>query len=87
MENRYNELLISFNRLDIEDKKEEVLKNTLELLKLLYKVNNKLDSSNEALPVFNKYEDDEEYFNQLFSYVISLKEENAKIVKKLLDDN
>ena len=87
MENRYNELLISFNRLDIVDKKEEVLKNTLELLKLLYKVNNKLDSSNEALPVFNKYEDDEEYFNQLFSYVISLKEENAKIVKKLLDDN
>lgn len=86
MENKYYNLINSFNKLDIEDKKEEVLKNLLELLKLLYKVNNKLDDYNKMLPVYRNNQDDEEYFNQLFSYVISIKEENAKIINKLLDD-
>ena len=31
------------------------------------------------------YRDEEEYFNLLFSYIISLKEENAKLIDKLND--
>ena len=30
-----------------------------------------------------KYSDEDEYFNLLFTYIISLKEENAKLIDKL----
>ena len=35
-EKKYYDLVSSFSELDLEDKKEEVLKHTLELLQLLY---------------------------------------------------
>ena len=80
---KYYKLVDSFSDLDIEDKKEEVLKHTLELLQLLYLKNKKLDKDADVLPVLNKYRDEDEYFNLLFSYIISLKEENAKLIDKL----
>ena len=80
---KYYKLVDSFSELDIEDKKEEVLKHTLELLQLLYLKNKEFDKEAEVLPVLNKYRDEEEYFNLLFSYIISLKEENAKLIDKL----
>lgn len=82
---KYYKLVDSFSDLDIEDKKEEVLKHTLELLQLLYLKNKEFDKEAEVLPVLNKYRDEEEYFNLLFSYIISLKEENAKLIDKLND--
>ena len=77
-EKKYYDLVSSFSDLDIEDKKEEVLKHSLELLQLLYLKNKEFDKEAEVLPVLNKYRDEEEYFNLLFSCIISLKEENAK---------
>ena len=82
---KYYKLVDSFSELDIEDKKEEVLKHTLELLQLLYLKKKEFDKEAEVLPVLNKYRDEEEYFNLLFSYIISLKEENAKLINKLND--
>ena len=31
----------------------------------------------------DKYSNDDEYLNLLFSYIISLKEENAKLIEKI----
>ena len=82
---KYYKLVDSFSDLDIEDKKEEILKHTLELLQLLYLKNKEFDKEAEVLPVLNKYRDKDEYFNLLFSYIISLKEEYAKLIDKLID--
>ena len=66
-----------------EDKKEDVMKQSLELLKLLYYVNKKADEYNELLPILSEYNDEEEYFDKLFTIIISLKEENAKLLDNL----
>ena len=84
MEERYIKLIEAFQKLDIEDKKEEILKNIYDLLKLLYFTNKSIDSDNNILPVFTKSENEDEYYEQLFTYVISLKEENAKLIEKVI---
>ena len=84
MEERYIKLIEAFQKLDIEDKKEEILKNIYDLLKVLYFTNKSIDSDNDILPVFTKSENEDEYYEQLFTYVISLKEENAKLIEKVI---
>ena len=84
MKEQYLKMIMDFKKLDIEDKKEEVYKNTLELLNLLYFVNKKTDEYNKALPIIKKYDDEDEYFNALYTLIISLKEENAKVVEKFI---
>lgn len=83
MEEKYLNYIGSFNKLDIESKKEEIKNNLYDLLKLLYFINKKIDNMNEVLPVYNNYSNDDEYLNLLFSYIISLKEENAKLIEKI----
>lgn len=83
MEEKYLNYIRSFNKLDIESKKEEIKNNLYDLLKLLYFINKKIDNMNEVLPVYNNYSNDDEYLNLLFSYIISLKEENAKLIEKI----
>lgn len=83
MQDKYFNYIKSFNQLDIEDKKEEIKNNLYELLKLLYFINKEIDNMNEVLPICNNYSNDDEYFNLLFSYIISLKEENAKLIEKI----
>lgn len=83
MKEEYFNYIKSFNQLDIEDKKEEIKNNLYELLNLLYFTNKKIDNMNEVLPIYNNYSNDDEYFNLLFSYIISLKEENAKLIEKI----
>ena len=87
MEEKYLNLLESFKRLDINDKKEEIIKNTYELLNLLYVTNKNTNQFNTMLPVYNNYDSEEEYFNLLFSYIISLKEENAKLINSINDSD
>ena len=87
MEEKYLNYIKSFNQLDIENKKEEIKNNLLELLKLLYFTNKKIDNMNDVLPIYNNYSNDDEYFNLLFSYIISLKEENAKLIEKINETN
>ena len=84
MEERYLKLIETFQKLDIEDKKEEILKNIYDLLKLLYLTNKSMDKYNNMLPVFTNHENEDEYYEQLFTYIISLKEENAKLIEKVI---
>jgi hypothetical protein len=60
-----------------------MIKNLYELLKLLYFANKTINNYNDILPVLNKYENDDEYFDLLFTYIISLKEENSKLIGKI----
>lgn len=83
MEESYLNYIKSFKQLDIEDKKEEIKTSLYDVLKLLYFINKKIDDMNDALPIYNSYSNDDEYFNLLFSYIISLKEETAKLLEKL----
>jgi DNA-directed RNA polymerase subunit F len=83
MEESYLNYIKKFNNLDIDDKKEEIKNNLYDLLKLLYFTNKKIDNMNDILPIYSNYSNEDEYFNLLFSYIISLKEENAKLLEKL----
>ena len=85
MEESYLNYIKNFNELDIEDKKEEIKNNLYDLLKLLYFTNKKIDDMNKILPVYENYTSDDEYFNLLFTYIISLKEENAKLLEQMHD--
>ena len=76
----YYELVDSFKDLDVYDKKEEIISELLSLLKLLSVVNKNSDVMNEVLPVIQSYDDEEEYFDELFTIIISLKEECAKLI-------
>ena len=82
MENRYIELIKSFKTLEIEDKKKEIMSNSLELLKLLYYLNKQIDINTTPLPILSNYKTEDEYFDSLFTIIISLKEENAKLIEK-----
>ena len=76
-------LINAFKELDNDDKKNEILKNILELLKLLYITNKSYDNYN--LPIIDDYTDDSEYYDMLFSYIISIKEENAKLIDNIFN--
>lgn len=81
MKQEHINLVNSFKKLDNDDKKNEILKNVLELLKLLYITNKSNDNYN--LPISNNYEYDSEYYDMLFAYIISIKEENAKLIDNI----
>ena len=81
MTEEYYKYYEAFKNLDVEDKKKELSKNLHELTMLLYQTNNKLLEENNALPIIGEYKDDDEYLNHLFTYIISLKEENAKLIE------
>ncbi len=84
MKQEYIELVNNFKKLLDDEKKEEILKNINQLLKLLYKINKSFDSFNEALPtIFKNYSDESEYYDALFTSVISLKEEIAKLINSI----
>ena len=83
MKEEYLNLIRKFRNLDIDDKKQEIINNTFELLKLLYLTNKKIDNYNELLPILKDYQNEDEYYDQLFTYIISLKEENAKLIEQI----
>lgn len=78
----YYELVDSFKDLDVYDKKEEIINELLSLLKLLSTVNKNKDVMNEILPVIQSHDDEDEYFDELFTIIISLKEECAKLIDR-----
>lgn len=83
MEEKYVELIKAFKQLDIEDKRNEILKKISELVNLLYLENQKIDSFNIPLGVLTQYNDEDSYYDLLFSYIITLREENAKLIEKI----
>ena len=80
MRQEYVELVNTFKELSDEQKMSEILSNINELLRLLYMINKSSNGLNEALPVINNYLDESEYFDTLFTNIISLKEETAKLI-------
>ena len=65
---------------------QETIKIKQDYVNKLFKdasINKKIDNMNEVLPIYNNYSNDDEYFNLLFTYIISLKEENAKLIEKI----
>lgn len=87
MEERYLNLIRAFKQLDIEDKKEEILKKTYELINLLYLENKKIDKYNMPLGILKEYNDEDSYYDLLFSYIMTLREENAKLIEKINEMN
>ena len=83
MEENYINLIAAFKGLEIEDKKEEILKKIYELIQLLYLENKKIDNFNTPLGILKEYSDDDSYYDLLFSYVMTLREENAKLIEKI----
>ena len=83
MEEQYINLIRNFKGLEIEDKKEEILKKMYELIQLLYLENKKIDSFNTPLGILQEYTDDDSYFDLLFTYIMTLREENAKLIEKI----
>ena len=83
MKEKHIELIKKFKKLDIEDKRSEVYKNTLELLQLLYYENKKIDNMNGILPVMSEYENEDQFLDVLFTTIISIKEENAKLIENI----
>ena len=83
MEEKYLRLVYEFKKLDIEDKKSEISKNMLELLQLLYYTNKKIDNMESPLPVSSSYDDEDEFLDSIFTYIISIKEENAKLIDNI----
>ena len=83
MEENYINLIAAFKGLEIEDKKEEILKKIYELIQLLYLENKKIDNFNTPLGILKEYSEDDSYYNLLFSYVMTLREENAKLIEKI----
>ena len=78
----YYELVDSFKDLDVYDKKEEIINELLSLLELLSVVNKNSDVMNEVLPVIQSHDDEDEYFDELFTIIISMKEECAKLIDR-----
>lgn len=83
MEN-YIDYINKFKRLDIDDKRKEIVNNFNELFNVLYTHNNKFDISKDLLPIFRRYNNEDEFLDLLFTYIISFKEENAKLIKYLI---
>lgn len=81
---KYIKYVNAFEQLDDEDKKKEIINQLKELLEILYSVNCNMDNKNELLPVIDSLKD-EKFLSQVLTYILSIKEENAKILDYLLD--
>lgn len=81
LKNAYKNMLESFSDLEEEDKLEKIIKHVSELREFLEITNKKYDESNEMLDVLEEADTDEfsDKLDVIFSYVISIKEEVAKL--------
>jgi len=80
---KYYNLIDKFNKLDISEKREELISNFNELLLLIATYNKRFNSSNNVLPILDKYTNEDEFLNAMFTYMISLKEELAKTIENI----
>ena len=80
MKQEYIELVNKFKDLSKTEKQIEIISNINELLRLMYIMNKSLNQSNEVLPIIKNYSNELESYDVLFTKVISLKEEIAKLI-------
>ena len=86
MEEKYKDYLISFNNLDVCDKRKELTNELLDLIKTFYKINKDFNIDSYVLPVVRDGITEEEYLTSLFSCILSLKEVSADTIKLILDN-
>ena len=80
MGNSFQKYMFAFNELTTDDKKEELIKHFKELFAYLKKINN-ID-----YPLYDEYENDDEFLSVAFSYLINIKELSAIAFNKINDD-
>ena len=80
MGNSFQKYIFAFNELTTDDKKEELIKHFKELFAYLKKINN-ID-----YPVYDEYENDDEFLSFAFSYLINIKELSEIAFNKINDD-
>lgn len=86
MKEKYKDYIISFNHLDIYDKRKELTNELLDLLKIFYKINKDFNIDCHVLPIINDSSTEEEYLTSLCSCVLSLKEVSSDTIKFILDN-
>ena len=86
MEEKYKDYLISFNNLDIYDKRKELTNELLDLIKTFHKINKDFNIDSHVLPIVCDDGSEEEYLTSLCSCIISLKELSAGTIKIIADN-
>lgn len=86
MKEKYKDYLISFNNLDIYDKRKELTNELLDLIKTFHKINKDFNIDSHVLPIISDNYTEEEYLTSLCSCVLSLKEVSADTIKIILDN-
>ena len=86
MEEKYKDYLISFNKLDIYDKREEITNELLDLIRTFYKLNKDFNVNSNILPIVKNEGTEEEFLTRLCSCILSLKEVSADTIKIMLDN-
>lgn len=84
MDQQYINYIAAFKRLSKENKKAEIINHINELKDLIDMINKKLNTTNQILPIISNSNNEDEFLTELFTYIISLKEENGKLVEYLI---
>lgn len=84
MDEQYINYIAAFKRLSKENKKNEIINHINELKDLIDMINKKLNTTNQVLPIISNSNNEDEFLTELFTYIISLKEENGKLVEYLI---
>ena len=79
MIDKYIKYVADFKNLDEEDKKIEIRSNLKELFELIVKLNTNINEKNMVLPIYNELQTDN-FYDEMFTYIISLKEEISKYI-------
>lgn len=87
MREEYLKYVLAFKNMNTESKKAELVSQLAELIEFINDTNKQIDETDSYLPVLTKVNDEDDYLTQLFTLIISLKEENGKLVNRLIDNN
>lgn len=87
MRDEYLKYVLAFKNMNTESKKTELVSQLAELIEFISNTNKQIDINDSYLPVLTKVSDDDDYLTQLFTLIISLKEENGKLVQHLIDND
>lgn len=85
-EEKYNNYVNSFKSLEFTEKKEFIISELNELIKIFYKINIDFNKNDKMLPVADNYETEDEFLIKIFTQILSLKEISADTLNMILDN-
>ena len=86
MKEEYLKYILAFKKLSTDNKQTEILSQLIELIQFTNTINNRLNDAEKPLPVLTTADNEDEYLDQLFTLLLSLKEENGKLVNYLIEN-